>query len=228
MANDRQAWQNPIKGSLGLISLMAIASVLSMISPTTAQYRPDRPTFFSDGDRKLDQEIQRLDHPSKQQQEPILRFEQAQNPGQPLTQLPGNVIVAMPGASPSERREILDTLGGKLEFTVLATRQSNSQFTVAYSLPLTSTRLGEPQTLFNQIRDSYIKGRPVQLVGERNISLQRYPGREVNLSSSRGTHQFRLYLVQQRVYILGVSKAKDGGAATPDISQFFNSFQLRS
>lgn len=217
-----------MKRNLGLLSLIAIASILSIISPTTAQYRPDRPTFFGDGDRKLDQEINRIDRPSKSQSEPILSFEQAQKPGEAITQLPGNIIVAMPGTFRGERREILNISDGKLEFTVLATRQSDSEFTVAYSAPLTSTRLGEPQTLFNQIRDGYIKGRPVELLGERNIALQRYPGREINLSSFRENHQFRVYLVQQRVYVLGVSKAKDGGAPTRDISQFFNSFQLRT
>ncbi len=227
MANYKQARQYLRKQSLRFVSLMALAGIVSMISPTIAQYRPDRPTFFSDGDRQLLQEINRLDHPSKQA-EPVLSFEQAQNPPQEVTQLPGNVIVAMPGVSRGERREILDTSGGKLEFTVLATRESNSQFTVAYSAPLSSNRLSEPQALFNQIRDSYTQGRPVQLIGEQNISLQRYPGREINLSSPRENHQFRLYLVQQRVYILGVSKAKDGGVATSNISQFFNSFRLRS
>ncbi|WP_413165193.1 hypothetical protein ACL6C3_02935 [Capilliphycus salinus ALCB114379] len=217
-----------MKRNLGLVSLIAIGSLLSIIAPTTAQYRPDRPTFFSDGERQLNQEINRLDHPSVKNSEPVLSFEQAQKPSTEITQLPGNIIVAMPGTFRGERREILDTTGGKLEFTVLATRQSDSQFTVAYSVPLTSTRLVEPEALFNQIRDSYIKGRPVKLVGERNIALQRYPGREINLSSFRENHQFRVYLVQQRVYVLGVSKAKDGGPATQDVSQFFNSFQLRT
>jgi len=227
MENYRQARKNHMKRNLGIVSVIATASLLSIIAPTTAQYRPDRPTFFSDGDRELEQEINRIDHPSKQHSEPVLSFEQAQKPSEEITQLPGNIIVAMPGSFRGERREILDTSDGKLEFTVLATRQSDSKFTVAYSIPLNSTRLGEPQALFNQIRDSYIKGRPVELVGERNIALQRYPGREINLSSFLENHQFRVYLVQQRVYVLGVSKAKDGGS-TQDISQFFNSFQLRA
>ncbi|MDY7022614.1 MAG: hypothetical protein SWJ54_14870 [Cyanobacteriota bacterium] len=214
--------------NIGLLSLLAIASTLSIIAPTAAQYRPDRPTFFSDGDRQLDQEIYRVDHPSQQPSEPVLNLEQASNPGNALTQLPGNLIVAMPGTFQEERQQVLNTSGGKLAFTVLETRQSDSKFTVAYSVPLSANYISEPQALFDQIRDSYMRGKPVRLLGENSISLQRYPGRELNLSSPFETHKFRVYLVQERVYVLGVSKAKDGGAVTSNISQFFNSFQLHA
>lgn len=210
-------------------TLIVISLMIGFSTPAIAQLRPDRPTFFGDGEKQLEREIRRLnEHPNTSQ--PLLTIEDQNSQNSPenqnWVQLPGNLIALLPGSPTSQTTERVETSVGTLELTVLAASQNATQYILAYSPPLASTQFNQFQTLFNQIRDQLQKNSSVELTDDRPISLQNYPGRELSLFGKKQTQQFRLYIIKERLYILGISQGKEREISEQDVIRFFNSFQL--
>ncbi len=212
-------------------TLIVTSLVIGWSTPAIAQLRPDRPTFFGDGEKQLEREIRRLNEQQDNSQ-PLLTIEdqnsQNSTNNENWVQLPGNLIALLPGVPTSQTTEMIETSVGTLELTVLAASQDFTQYILAYSTPLGSTQFNQFQTLFNQIRDQLQENSSVELTGDRPISLQNYPGRELSLFGKRQTQQFRLYVIEERLYILGISQGKEREISEQDVVQFFNSFQLNS
>ena len=76
----------------------------------------------------------------------------------------------------------------------------------------------------NQLFDSFLQGflsKDTKLLRQSNINLNKYSGREFKFTKGKIIGKGRLFIVNQRVYILLVSNSPSG-----DTKKFFDSFQL--
>ncbi len=211
--------------------VFGVVEVISFSTPAIAQLRPDRPTFFGDGEKQLEREIRRInEQPENPQPLLTIKDENSQNsdPNPNLIQLPGNLIALLPDIPTSQTIEMIETSVGTLELTVLEASQNSTQYILAYSTPLASAQFNQIQTLFNQIRDQLQQNAQVELTGERSILLQNYPGRELSLLGKKQVQQFRLYVIEERLYLLGIRQKNEQEISEQDVIKFFNSFQLNS
>lgn len=78
--------------------------------------------------------------------------------------------------------------------------------------------------VYNQFIRQFL-GSDIKLLSRENIKLGRYPGIEVEYQNENQeiVAKMRLFLVEQRLYMLDISNPKAG-----DAQQFFNSFQLQN
>lgn len=137
----------------------------------------------------------------------------------------GNCAFWMPPGVMSAENVVLNTDVGKLSFRTLAANADNSRYVAAYAEQLTRSQLANPEVLLRAIRDKVAPSRKFQLKSERAISLSTYPGRELTLQSADETITFRAYLVQKRLYALGV-KHRNASSVSKQVAAFLNSFQL--
>lgn len=92
----------------------------------------------------------------------------------------------------------------------------------------------DPQKLLDITRDGIITGAGAPLVGERKISFNSYPGRELQLAftvnnGSEITGRTRIYLVGKRLYSLTFlhMKSMEALRASDLGKKFFSSFELK-
>ncbi|AFY56152.1 hypothetical protein Riv7116_3706 [Rivularia sp. PCC 7116] len=90
---------------------------------------------------------------------------------------------------------------------------------VDYNTDLTNLPLDE---VYHQFLKDFL-GNQVNFINQKNIKLGQYSGIEVEYQSNNQkiAAKSRLFLVDQRLYILDISNYKAG-----DANQFFNSFKL--
>lgn len=206
---------------LRIFSAVLALITLSIVTPALAQFRPERPDFYEDGQRQLEREIQRL---NQQPPADVLTVEGEQSQWQEFTSKDGNFTVLMPGV-PAEETEVLETSAGNLELKGFSSAQPASRFVVAYSDYPQTAQLDNSEVILANVRDRIIERVGAQLVSERPISLDAEPGTEVKLESEGEPMIFRLFLVGRRLYILGAGQNNQGSGAE-DVAKFLDSFVL--
>lgn len=206
---------------LRIFSTLLALTTLSAVTPALAQFRPDRPDFYEDGQRQLEREIQRL---NQKPPADVLTVDGEQSQWQEFTSKDGNFSVLMPGV-PAEETEVLETAAGNLELKGFSSAQSAARFVVAYSDYPQTAQVGNSEVVLANVRDQILERVGARLVSERPISLNAEPGREVKLESEGEPMIFRLFLVGRRLYILGAGQNNQASGAE-DVAKFLDSFVL--
>ncbi|MGF1495028.1 MAG: hypothetical protein ACFBSC_21800 [Microcoleaceae cyanobacterium] len=213
----------------GLISSLA----LGLSYPAMAQLRPNRPTFFEEGERQLQREIDRLNQP--QESEPILTIDDDVT-GESLIQLPGDVAVVTDRSDWKQRQETIQLPSGEIQMNLVTTSDTGLRLILGYSEPLSSRQTESPNDLFDQVQaviESDLQSQAVtqnrlQQLNQRPIRLDANPGREISFARPNHLIRCRLYLINQRVYLLLASSERGIDQARQTADNFLNSFRVLS
>lgn len=205
------------------------------ISKVVAQGRLDRPTFFRDGQLQMEQEIQRLQQQQQnQEQQPstelehpsqLLTIDQGQLRWQKYLFKDGGFSVWMPEGIKSQETITLNLGSDNLSFEVLATQPPNYRFVCAYSDPLSPSQLTDSAKLLSLIRDGIVAQTKFTLINDRPTSWKQYPGLELTMTAQDELISFRIYLINNLVYILAAGQ-QNKDSLSPEIVSFFDSFRL--
>ena len=216
-----------------LISLIYLIS-LGITTPVLAQFSPDRPTFFEDGQRLMEQEIRRLE---RQQTNPESNRQSLEHPAQLLTIDDGTLrwqkylfrdggfSVWMPQGAHSEETVTIKTDAGNIDFEVFGTHPKSLRFIAAYSQDNQElSKLGNSEEILSSIRDGIITETNFQLVRQRPQNFESYKGTALKMKNDREIINFRIYLINKKVYVLAAGSKN--GNYEGDMTSFFESFRL--
>lgn len=212
--------------------LLIFACFCHLSGQTLAQGRFDRPTFFRDGQRLMEQEIQRLqqqsetsssevEHPSQ-----LLTIDTEQLRWQKFLFRDGNFSVWMPQGIQSLETIILELNSDNLAFEVFATQPKTYRFVAAYSEELKASQLAKPAQLLQEIKEGIIRKTSFTLLTDKEITWQQYPGKALIMKDQDELISFRLYLINQRIYILAAGQNQNHENVSKNILSFFDSFRL--
>lgn len=216
---------------LRITRTLILLGIWGMAVPALAQI--DRPSFFRDGQKLIEQEVQRLQL-QQQQQTPS---ENLEHPSQLLTVNEGSLrwqkfifrdggfSVWMPEGISSKETVILETVIGQLNFEVFTSNPPSWRFVAAYAQELTQEQLQDPQALLTAVRDGIIQKTAFKLTGDRNIPDNQYPGKELSMQDGDESITFRVYLIGGRVYVLAAGQ-KNAQGISSEVVSFFDSFRL--
>jgi hypothetical protein len=214
---------------LSYIAILFLFATPIAITPAFAQRDLDRPSFFRDGQQMIEQEIQRLERqnssePSNRPSSP-LTIDSRELQWQKFIFRDGGFSLWMPEGMQSEETVMLDTNAGEIAFKVFATHPKPYRFLAAYSNSLDPDRVQNPETLLNSIRDGIIAETNFKLKSDRAITWQQYSGKQLNLQGEDETITYKVYLIEQRIYLLAVGQ-KNTEEISSEAVNFFDSFRL--
>ncbi|MEM8640326.1 MAG: hypothetical protein AAGG51_16145 [Cyanobacteria bacterium P01_G01_bin.54] len=198
--------------------------------PAIAQLDDD--DFFDQGRDILEQEIDRLENAPPE----IDLTESSTEPAtEPTTEVlaadwhrlvvtdGADFAIALPSQPQTYDEVAIETPEGRLNFVGWLADYGQSQFIVAYSEYPTSTP--EPARRLTALRDRMVEETGWSITDDSSYPLGVYPGRKFILFNETQLINYRFYLVEQKLYILGVLQPP-----AIDVSQtsesFFNSFQI--
>lgn len=207
---------------LRIFSTLFTLLTLGLVTPALAQFRPERPDFYEDGQRQLEREIQRLNQ--KPPADDVLTLEGEKVEWQQLNSKDGNFTVLMPGVA-AEDTEVIETSAGTLQFKGWSSEQPATKFFVAYADYPSTAQLGNPEALLADLSAQLYPAAQEIARSERPLSVNGYPGREDKLEQRGKRVTGRLFLVDRRLYILLVGE--DNPASSADkVAKFLESFAL--
>ncbi len=200
-------------------------TIFSAITPAIAQFRPGDPGFFEDGEESIEREIERLNRPSNEDA-PLLIVDDPNSQWMKITSTAGQFTVSMPGMPSPQPPEVLTTRTINLTLNGIAFQDEMSWFSVAYTDYPDSVSLDDPQALLEPVKAAIAARFPQAQLSQRSIQKGAYPGWNIRVGSNQGSIAFEIYLVDRRVYILGV--LSPGERSEDTLAQFFESFQVRT
>ncbi|MDJ0508611.1 MAG: hypothetical protein QNJ64_05055 [Crocosphaera sp.] len=210
--------------------LIIFACFYYPIGQTLAQGRFDRPNFFRDGQRLMDQEIQRLqqqsetsniEHPSQ-----LLTIDTGELRWQKLLFRDGNFSVWIPQGIQSNETVNISLGENNLSFEVLASHPQNYRFVAAYSDILNRDQIINPEELLIQVRDGIVQETNFTLMTDESFTWQQYRGRNLTMKDEDELISFRVYLIDNRVYVLAGGQKNQTANVPEIIVSFFDSFRL--
>ncbi len=178
------------------------------------------PSFFDEGQKILDREIQRMQAPPSN---PQLTVETKH--WQPIISKAGKFSIWMPPGIISDETKTLETSVGSLNYQVIASQNKSSRFLVARTDDLQASQLKNPASLFDAVRNAILAKTGLPLTSDRPISLGNYEGRELITQNQTDAFAFKIYLVERRLYVLA-AKQKGVDVPSENAVNFFKSFQL--
>jgi hypothetical protein len=220
-----------------IISAVLLINTLVTVPSVFAQGLLNRPSFFQDGQRMMDQEIQRLQQQQQQQQQQQSSENTIEHPSQLLTITDGSLrwqkfifrdagfSVWMPQGMQSQETVNLNTVAGKVNFQVFATHPQDYRFLAAYTTDNNLYKLGNSQAILQAVREGIIAKTQFNLTNRQSISFEQYLGEQFTLANGKEMIAFRVYLVKDKVYVLAVDQ-KSKMELSEDILSFFNSFRI--
>jgi hypothetical protein len=196
-----------------------------MITPCNAQSRPGDPGFFEEGDDLLDREIERL-HQPPQPNDDLLIIDHGKSGWMQVTSNQGRFVILMPGTPTQQSQpEILTTDAANLSAIKITLQTDEVWFLVAYADYPSHLELDAPQVLLTQV-SSFLAA---QLGNPSKEELEIMPdddeSREIRFHTPNEISTFRLYLVDRRLYILGVQQSSLN-PMSDQVNRFFDSFQV--
>lgn len=195
-----------------------------------AQFRPDRPTFFEEGDRQFKQEVDRLNRQFSDSQ-PVLTIDGDLNSEQ-LLQLSEDVAISTVQLQWQQREDAAFEIPlGTIDLQILATVDPDEplfRLGIAYSQPLTPAQIRDPQALLEQVRDAFQANVGLEPVSDRPITLENNPGLALSFAGANQRLECRLYLVNRRIYILAVNQLGTEAQTRQVTEDFLNSVRLLS
>ncbi|MGL5080123.1 MAG: hypothetical protein ACRC8A_01415 [Microcoleaceae cyanobacterium] len=214
------------------VALTAIGfwGCFNILGTVVAQFRPDRPTFFEEGERQFEQEVDRLNRQSSDPQ-PVLTIDDDLN-GEQLLQLSEDVAISTVQLQWQKRENAAFEIPlGTIELQILATIDPDQplfRLGIAYSRPLTPEQIRDPQVLLDQVRDAFQANVGLEQVSDRPITLENNPGLALSFAGASQRLECRLYLVNRRIYILAVDQLGTEEQTRQVTEDFFNSLRLLS
>jgi len=215
-----------------LIPSLLLVTMLSPIVPAIAQFRLDRPSFFQDGQQLMDQEIQRLQQQSQQQspnsQQPasgLLTINTDSFQWEKYIFRIGGFSVWMPSGTQSEEQVMLKTSIGDLKFITFATHPQSYRFVAAYSDILETTLLKNSTEVLASVRDGIVAKTQFKLISDEDITFEQSPAKQILVSNNGELIAFRIYIANQRIYVLAADHKKANSLSQAAIN-FFESFRL--
>jgi len=124
----------------------------------------------------------------------------------------------------------IDSSLGKLTIYLYSTSNSSGYFLASYGdYPVGPKDANQAESVLDGVRDGIQTGSKSEIVSEKKILLDSYPGREI---TTRKTDQgevvvfkWRVYLVGRRLYENAVGTLQKD-SESPDIMKFLTSFDL--
>jgi hypothetical protein len=141
----------------------------------------------------------------------------------------GNFSVMMPG-KPVEVSQMIESDVGKVPIRVFTAPEGKLIYLAMYAeYPIAIDTPGMIKTSLNNARDLLLIKSNGKLINETDISLGKYTGRELKAKGKEGAIRSRIYIVNQRMYMLaasaeGAEEAKQ--LDTKKIDDFFGSFKF--
>ncbi len=182
----------------------------------------NRPDFFDKGRLQMEQEIKQLE---QQNPQPILTIESGQIQWQNIIFKEGGFSIWMPAGTMTEETEIIETEKGKIKFKVFASHPASARFVVAYSEILNSQQLANKQNILPNFQKKIVDVTGFELSSDRSYNLGDIPGREFILKNDTETITFRIYLVGQRLHIIGASEIEKDNQIAGAVVTFLDSFK---
>lgn len=140
----------------------------------------------------------------------------------------GNFSVDIPG-KPQQSAIPTTTIDNlKLELRTFATTTPSTIYVASYfDLPKENLLKNRPKELFDYFRNSIATTNNSKLIEESELKLEKHPGRFFKFKEDNGaTITSKVYLVNQRLYLISVTNA-DSQEVKPELTdKFLNSFQL--
>lgn len=207
---------------LAIIAIGLSVTIASWPQQAIAQFGLDRSDFFERGTEQMEREIERLESPVR---EPILTINERPLIWKQFLFAEAGFSIKMPLGNITSSTEVLETATGNIELQVLATNPRSSRFIVAYSDRLNGAQLENPETILAQVRKLMSPNTEFELQGDRPLDNYPVASREISLKNSSETITFRIYILNQRLYILGSTQPLSE-QHSEKLFTFFNSFQL--
>ncbi|MDJ0843491.1 hypothetical protein [Crocosphaera sp.] len=213
-----------------LKSVIILSCCYYPLGQLLAQGGFDRPTFFRDGQRLMEQEIQRLqqqsspnniEHPSQ-----LLTIDREQIRWQKIVFRDGNFSVWMPQGIQSSETVIISLGENNLSFEVVATHPQNYRFVAAYSDNLNPEQLYDSEQLLNQVKEGIIKETNFTLLKDESLTWQQYRGKKLTMQDEDELISFRVYLISSKVYVLAARQNHNNQNTSKNIVSFFESFRV--
>lgn len=131
----------------------------------------------------------------------------------------------MPPGVLTQETVILDTSVGLLSFRTLASNAEDRRYVVAYADSLTQEQLKNPQALLEAIQQKVAPANQFTQKQDRSIAIDKFPGREITFESAEEIVTMRVYLVEQKIYALGV-RYPQNNPLPRQTRAFLNAFEL--
>ena len=131
---------------------------------------------------------------------------------------------------PKQKKETVPTQDGPVDVHTLTFGMQNSdlEYWVVYiDYPEPTVRQKGAGQLLKEARDGSVDNVQGKLLKERDISLEGYPGKEIEYEgdgAEEDIYKSRMYLVKQRLYVILVIVPRGGASEHTD--KFLNSFKL--
>ncbi|NES02219.1 MAG: hypothetical protein F6K22_04845 [Okeania sp. SIO2F4] len=183
----------------------------------------NRPDFFDKGRLQMEQEIKQLEQQNPQS---ILTIESGEIQWQNIIFKEGGFSIWMPAGTMTEETEIIETEKGKIKFKVFASHPASARFVVAYSDILNSQQLANKQNILPNFQKKIVNVTGFELSSDRSYNLGDIPGREFVLKNDAETITFRIYLVGQRLHLIGASETAKNNQIAGAVVTFLESFKL--
>jgi hypothetical protein len=134
--------------------------------------------------------------------------------------------VSLP-APPTVKSRTINSQTGKMVIHMFTCQQGATSFTITCTEYVEGVLRPElADQVFDAVRDGMIKGINGKLVGEHRITLDRFPGKEVDCQGGNGTvGRMRIYMVGNRLYQV-IGATQEGARGGTLVSRFMTSFQL--
>ena len=195
----------------------------SMLTIQAQGFIDNRPDFFDKGRLQIEQEIKQLE---QQNPQPILTIESGEIQWQNIIFKEGGFSIWMPAGTMTEETEIIETEKGKIKFKVFASHPASARFVVAYSDILNSQQLANKQNILPNFQKKIVDVTGFELSSDRSYNLGDIPGREFILKNDTETITFRIYLVGQRLHLIGASETAKNNQIAGAVVTFLESFKL--
>lgn len=199
----------------------------------------EHPDFFEEGQEKLERRIDRLRErrDEDESEEDVLTIEEQaywenrDHPDSLLTlrdpetgwtrvvSTQGEFAVSLP-KKPTDITAIPANQATTLNLEAYRVNQASQRFIIAYS---EESALADPEAKLRQVRDQIVAETDAQLLRDRRISLDGYPGRAFQLRTPNQVMAYRLYWVEDRLYLLRANQQQPEGISD-QTAQFFDSF----
>jgi hypothetical protein len=137
----------------------------------------------------------------------------------------GKFTVLMPG-TPVEQPPVTNSEFEAKKFSIRTAMSHVSGLAIAYADQPNRPVQTDPSKVLDALREQAKTDLRGQLLSEKAITLQGYPGRELRLAIPDGYEALqRIYLVDKRLYSLIVI-AGSKGLDSPEAKKFLDSFQV--
>lgn len=213
-----------------LLSIIIFSCLHYPLKQILAQGRLNRPTFFKDGQQLMDREIQRLqqqsesnnvEHPSQ-----LLTIDTEQLRWQKFIFQDGDFSVWIPQGIQSSEEVSINLENTNLSFEVLASHPQNHRFVAAYSNGLNPSQTTNKEQLLAQVQQGIINKTNFTLITDKNITFKTYMGKELIMRNEDELISFRVYLINNRIYVLAAASLNQTEVNSEIIDVFFDSFRL--